>query len=204
MRCNKQLMFAALSLGCSVAVACGGSEKQPRMQPASGMQTSETMRVSRTAQAGDLTDAQIAHIARLADHAQVEQAKIAQARAQDPAVRSFAALMLQDHTAAAERQLELFNRIGLKPTESDLAHQLSAENASITQQLGDVSKDNFDLAYMQAQVEAHERLLQLIRQQLLTNVRSPQVRGLLQEQQTTIESHLQAARPIQERLMSER
>jgi predicted outer membrane protein len=61
------------------------------------------------------TDMQIAHIAYTAGNLDIRYAHLALAKSDNPEVRKFAELMIQDHTAINQLAVELLTKLGATP-----------------------------------------------------------------------------------------
>jgi putative membrane protein len=87
---------------------------------------------------------------------EVELGKVAQSKAQDPAVRKFAEDMVKDHSEANEELAALAKGKGLTVPSS-----LDAEHKAIVQKLSAKSGADFDAAYSKQMVEDHDKTLAL-------------------------------------------
>jgi putative membrane protein len=147
---------------------------------------------------GRLSDPQIAAITERANLGEVEQARLAQARAQDEHVRAFAALMIEQHGQARKRQAELT----LGEVESPLAQQLMLEAHSAMETLKAKQTTDFDRAYIQTQIEAHQKLLGAIQNDLRPSAERPELRQYLDELAPQVSLHLAQATSIQQQLQT--
>jgi putative membrane protein len=73
-------------------------------------------------------------------------------------------------------------------------------NASIMGTLRGADGDPFDIAYMNSQVDAHQKVLETINRELLPAASDEKLRDSLEDMQDTVESHLKEARAIQAEL----
>jgi putative membrane protein len=145
-----------------------------------------------------LSDEQIGAITEKANTAEIDQAKLAQSKATDERVRSFAAMMIAHHGQAKQKQASL----KLTTEESPQSRQLAQEASATLQTLQDKSGRDFDRAYIEAQVEAHKRVLETLNRELLPNAKNPQLKAYLQTIKPTIEQHLAQAQQYQQALQS--
>jgi putative membrane protein len=145
-----------------------------------------------------LSDAQIAAITEAANSAEIAQAKVAQAKSKDPAVKKFAAMMITHHGEAKQKQAKL----KLKTEESGVSTALQADAGATLNALNtDTSKD-FDKTYVAAQVTGHQKVLDTINDKLLPNVKDAALKAYLEEIKPTVEQHLKQAKQLQESLDS--
>jgi putative membrane protein len=99
--------------------------------------------------------------ASLGNRAEVDMAKMAQRKAQNAAVKEFAQRMERDHASSLER----LTKAG-KPAKMDIPKSLDAENQRVQGELDRRPAAEFDVAYLAAQIEAHQRTANLLLWQL--------------------------------------
>lgn len=146
-------------------------------------------------QQAPLEDAQIAAISDAANGGEVEQAKLAQMKAKNPRVKKFAQMMIQHHGQAKADQEKLVKKLKLSPAENDVSTQLREESlAQIAVLQGE--KQNFDRIYIHSQVEAHQKVLELLDKTLIPSTKDPELLALLQKMRPKVEAHLAEAREI--------
>ncbi len=141
-----------------------------------------------------LTDEQIAAITDAANTAEIEQAKLAQSKSKDPGVKRFAAMMITHHGEAKQKQAKL----KLKPAESSASTALQTDAASTLDMLKTDKGKDFDKAYIAAQVDGHQKVLDTINQKLLPNVKNADLKAYLDEIKPRVEEHLKQAKQLQE------
>jgi len=146
--------------------------------------------------AGPLTDAQIAGITKAANGSEIDQAKLAHAKAKKRKTKEFAELMISHHQAAEQAQAKL----GIREANSPIVTQLDIEAASTMSKLNAASNSDFDRTYIDAQVDAHRNLLSLIDNQLLPNAKGAGLRAYLEQMKTKVEMHLKKAEDTRQEL----
>lgn len=82
---------------------------------------------------------------------EIESSKLAQQRATNPQVKEFANMMVKDHTAATQELRSL-----AKTKNITLPDSMSSEHRDHMQELRDTQGNDFDRAYMDRMVSAHE------------------------------------------------
>jgi len=87
---------------------------------------------------------------------EVEVAKIASSKTQDPQIRSFAQRMVKDHSMANQELTTLAKSKGLQVPAS-----LDAEHKAIVQKLSSKSGADFDAAYSKQMMEDHDKTIAL-------------------------------------------
>jgi putative membrane protein len=143
-----------------------------------------------------LSDAQIAAITELVASTETEQAQLAQSKSKDPRVLGFARMMIEHHGQSRQRQ----SALGLSTAGSPMFQTLSQQGRQTVATLTDKQGKDFDRAYLQEQIEQHQRVLDALDQRLLPSARDPQLRAHLQSMRPIIQQHLQAARDAQHAL----
>jgi putative membrane protein len=144
----------------------------------------------------DLNDAQIASIAVAANTGEVDQNTVAVTRAVNPDVRGFAQDMVAMHTAAVMRESALAATEMIVPADNHITQTLQTMSTTIVANLQAAEASEFDLMFMNGQVDVHTEVLALIRDQLLPEVTSVALRSELMEMQTTVMTHLERARTL--------
>lgn len=143
-----------------------------------------------------LSDQQIAAITDDVNSAEIDQAQLARNRAQDPRIKSFAALMIKQHTEAKGRQLQL----ALKPAVSPLSTRLERDASETLKTLESASNSEFDIAYINALIFEHQKVADTIDRDLMPSAKSPELKAYLADLKPTVEAHLRRAREIGSKL----
>lgn len=149
---------------------------------------------------GQLSQAQVALIAELANTSEVEQGKLAEGKAKSPRVKKFASMMVKHHGSSKTEQAKLFKELNLTPTASP---DSSALKTGADQTLGTLRGADgaaFDIAYMNAQVDEHQKVLDTIDRRLLPAATDEKLIDGLKEMRETVASHLKEAKAIQAEL----
>jgi len=145
-----------------------------------------------------LDDAQIAAIADAANSAEVEQGKLAQSKASDSRVRTFATMMVDHHGEARRDQQAL--SVG-KQDNAD-SQRLSDEASTALQSLQQKSGTEFDRAYIQLQCDEHRKVLNTLDEKLLPAAKDPALKAYLEKLKPKVEAHLAQAERLQKELGS--
>lgn len=146
------------------------------------------------------TDAQIAHIAVTANSIDVDMGKDAKAKASDADVKSFAQLMITDHSASNEKASALAKKLNLTPEDNPTSQQLNANAQTSKQQVDAKSGADFDKAYIDNEVSFHTQVLSALDNTLIPDAQNAELKALLQQVRPVVASHLQRAQDIQKKL----
>lgn len=144
-----------------------------------------------------LTDAQIAKVLECVDSGEIKQAQAVQKKAKDPRVKQFAKHMIQQHTKSEKKGTSLTKKEKITPSDSPLAEELTGKASEVLEQLNAADAANVDSLYIQAQAKQHQEVLDLIDARLLPAANDEQLKNLLMETRTMVESHLAQAKEIE-------
>jgi putative membrane protein len=164
-----------------------------RSGPATGTAGPESM----GAAGESLSDEQIVELVDLANTAEVEEGRFAQTKAKHSKVKSFAAKMVMHHGQAKQKGDKLATKLALTPAESSLSGKMKSESESSLTQLKDTPVKDLDRAYIAAQIKEHEKVLSMLDDRLIPAVKGAELRSLLQEMRSTVQSHLSEAQQIE-------
>lgn len=214
------LGFIAFSLG-AVVPACAGDQKptvsaeQVRdgealppappvpAQPASTDSPTAptvpggTAAAAPTPEKASLSEAQIAQLSELVNSAEVEQGKLAQRKAKAGNVRRFADKMVEHHGAALREQAKLVKKLNLTPAASATGDALKADAEKTLANLQKADAAAFDEAYVRAQIDGHQKVLDLIDTEALPSATTPEVVDALRAGRGIVAQHLKEAQALQ-------
>jgi putative membrane protein len=148
--------------------------------------------------ANTLTDAQIAGVTDTANSAEIEQGEVARLKSKDKDVQKFAARMIAAHEEAKKNQ----DKLKLPTAESALGNTFGTAAASTLASLKTSEGATFDKTYIDAQVSAHQQLLDALNDKLLPTVKNPDLKAYLNQITPHVAQHLKAAQAIQRSLAS--
>jgi putative membrane protein len=131
--------------------------------------------------------------ARSTDAFELEAGRLAEKRGQNPEVRSFGAMMVQDHTMTSNalRQVLLKAHLPMPGKPSPDPTQ-----AKILADLRATPKKGFDRAYVHSQVAAHEAALNLMKDYAVRGD-NPDVKAAAATTQPLVAHHLEVARGLE-------
>lgn len=133
---------------------------------------------------------------------EIETSRIAQTKAQNSDVKSFARDMIKDHTAMQADADKLAIQLNLTPQANDQAAQMRNMVEQMRRSLASMPPGMaFDTAYINGQVIAHQKTLDEL-QTISTSVDVPDVKSLVNKATPTVREHLDRARKLQSQLSS--
>ena len=86
------------------------------------------------------------------DNTEIQTSKLALRKSQDKTVRNFAQEMIRDHTNSTKQLKQIAQRKGFT-----LPKDVGADNQPLVTQLKNISGSQFNIAYMEGQVQAHRK-----------------------------------------------
>ena len=181
---SRHLAFtAALLLSTIGLTACESSEKA-----ATGVQSAAQAQMTPSL---STTDANFINTVGAGGHAEVQFGDLAQTQATRVNVRSFAATMVSDHTAAGDELATLAQSKQMTPpTEMNLVQKAKYD------QLSKISGTEFDRVYIQGQVEDHTAVVNAFQNEI-TNGTDADLKAFAQKHLPAIQHHLEMARQLQ-------
>ena len=141
------------------------------------------------AQAADINDAQIAHIAYTAGNIDIAAAKQALAKSKNAKVREFAQTMVRDHEAVNAKALALVKKLGVTPEDNATSKSLSDAATAERKKLAGLSGAAFDKAYAENEVAYHKTVNGALESTLIPNAKNGELKSLLQTGLTLFREH---------------
>lgn len=145
-------------------------------------------------------DGHIANIAMVANEGEAQQGRSAANRATSADVRSFAQMMVTDHTNALNAARDLATRNGITPEENDTTRALRNATPTVIANLETYRGADYDRQYIDYQIALHQWLLNGLDSVLIPQATNGELRSLLQTQRGSVAAHLEQARAIRGRL----
>jgi len=149
------------------------------------------------------SDSQVAMIVSTVDSGEIEQAQLAQSRAKNARVQSFAQQMIQDHTSSKSKGGQLMQQAGLMPEASDTSRTLESQGMQTLQELKNADAASFDATYMRAQVKQHRDVLNMLTDQLIPVAKNSDLKSQLVTMRSLVQHHLEMAMGIQQELQGQ-
>lgn len=153
-----------------------------------------------TATSAPVGDEQTVRILTTINGGEIEQAQLAKREAQDPRVKKFAAKMIEEHTKANDKIIKLYKSEQLLPANSTIANDLADQGAQMLSSLNEAEGPDFDQTYIDAQVQQHQGVLDLLNTRLIPSAANAQLKAALEDTKSMVEHHLDKAREIQQQM----
>lgn len=127
---------------------------------------------------------------------EIEAARLALERSKNEDVRAYAQRMIDEHDGVRQK----LDGFGVRSAVSDERRRVIDRSKATAARLKRLQGVQFDRAYMAAEVEDHRMALEKIDQKILPNAKSGDFGSFARDQRPVIESHLDEARRIQDRI----
>ena len=135
----------------------------------------------------------------IANQTEIQQGQAAAKKATEPTVKQFAAQIARDHKANAKQLEQLATKVGATLADSGAQVATESQSATMGELDGKTGKD-YDQAFIDTQIQAHEQNIDKIRNQLLPASDNPEVREYLQQTAAAMEGHLASAKQLKQDL----
>lgn len=126
----------------------------------------------------------------------MSEAQLAQSKSTNTAVLAFAAMMITDHTAAITRLQQVLDAGHLTVEDGAERQTLTAMTNQTINTLFAESGAMFDKTYAMSQVTAHQAVLTLFDQKLITGAQNAALKSELQMERTAVMTHLTMAQML--------
>jgi len=147
-----------------------------------------------------LTDAEILAFTSEVRMAATAMAELAKRNAVDNDVKNYAAVMLTLNRDVETKEKSVSRKAKLTPAESDVSSQLKDETHATIAALRKRRGNEFDRAYIESQVRAHQNVLEAIDIQLLPSVQNSELKTFVTQLRQQIAGELAKAEEIKQRL----
>jgi putative membrane protein len=143
-----------------------------------------------------LTDAQIAAIVVTANQVDVDAGRVAATRSSSDAVKTFANLMVTDHTAVNASATALATKLHLTPAENATSQALKDGGTKNLAALKALDGKAFDRAYVAHEVTYHQAVLDALDKQLVPGASNAELKALLVKVRPAFVAHLEHAKHL--------
>ncbi|MFT3925525.1 MAG: DUF4142 domain-containing protein [Myxococcales bacterium] len=144
-----------------------------------------------------LTDGQIVRVAQTMQDAELAQASIVAERAQSDRVKKFAAQLQSENKNLKDRTQALAKSDKLTPVESTLSADMRVKASQELTSVELAKPEEFDRAFIDAQVEQNQQLLELLDNRLIPDASEPKLKATLSKSRSVLERQGEEAKEIQ-------
>lgn len=152
------------------------------------------------ATAGGPTDPQIAAIVVAANQVDIDAAKLAESKGSSADIKTFAKLMVTDHTAVNKSAVDLVTKLHVTPEANPTATSLTEGGEQNVANLKKLSGSAFDKAYIDHEVVYHQAVLDAVDKTLIPSASNAELKALLVKVRPAFVAHLEHAKQVQSSL----
>jgi len=136
---------------------------------------------------------------------EVQSARIATGRAENPLVKAFAEHMLQSHGDAAASERHMAERLGMAVATSPELEQLATaekQRAKSLQTLAEAmgTLHRFEQSYVESEIHEHEQIIGMLSSEIPNSLTDAQLRAHAEGQMEVERQHLDEAKRVKEQV----
>lgn len=124
---------------------------------------------------------------------EINAAKVALKRSSNASVKHFARVIIEDHSQNLNKTRSLADALNLTPMASERSNMLKKLGKNEVQKLNSVPSRKFNRTYLEAMINGHEKVLNII-DELLSVASNPRVIEHLKATREKVAAHLRLAR----------
>jgi putative membrane protein len=150
--------------------------------------------------AGDLNDAEIAHVVVTANDVDIQAGNLAKKKASAEDVHAYAHRMITDHTDVNQQAKDLVKKLNVTPKDNKISQSLKADGKKNMEKLQGLSGKEFDKEYIDGEIALHKRVIDVADNKLVPNAKNEELKALLVKVRPALVSHLEHAQKLEETL----
>ena len=190
----RALGLLLLSAPAALAVACGDDDNANTSTTSdAGVADVLVVDAAPVDDGGVHTTAQILHVVKTINDGEIAAGNAAGAKATTTPAQEYAAMMVSMHTAGNQRGAALAQAKGVTPEDNAVSQKIASDNAAAAAMLAPLTGRDFDVAYLTAQLMAHQKAQAIVEQQLMPSATDADVSTELATTDATIKMHIQMA-----------
>jgi putative membrane protein len=144
-----------------------------------------------------LSDAEVAHVAVVANQIDIAYAEIAKEKSKDSDILKFAETMRNDHNAVITQASALVKKLNVTPKENAVSKKLLADAEQTKKTLRTTSGKAFNKAYIDNEVVYHKAVISAVEGLLIPEAENAELKALLQNVVPALKTHLEHAEMVQ-------
>jgi putative membrane protein len=144
-----------------------------------------------------VNDAQIASIVVTANQVDIDAGQLAASRASSDDVKTFARLMVTDHTGVNKAATDLAAQLKLTPQDNPTSQSLKADGDKSLARLKTLKGAAFEKAYIDREVAYHQQVIDALDNTLIPGATNAELKALLVKVRPAFVAHLEHAKRLQ-------
>jgi len=153
-----------------------------------------------TTPSGSPNDAEIAATVTAANDTDIQNGQLALSKSGNADVKAFAKEMVAAHTQLNEQGSALLTKLNVTPADNPTSTSIRTGGESSRATLNGLSGADFDKAYISAEVDLHQSVLDQLDNTLIPAAQNAELKELLQKARPTIQAHLDHAKSLKSKL----
>lgn len=133
------------------------------------------------------------------DKTEIDASKLAMKKATNPAVKSYANMMVKQHSQNLAQTKALLKKLKIKSTDTTASTAVMDDGKKLAADLKDQKGKDFDKAYVNAMVTGHADALDKINS-FIGDEKNPQIEAFLKNTREAVQHHLDEGKKIQSTL----
>ena len=148
-----------------------------------------------------LSDANVLAMFDIINLIEIDSSNLAQDKASSEDVKTFASIMLSEHTVMMQDTRQLAQQINVDPQTPVLASTVGKRHQETMEELRRISGADFDQAYLKYQIQVHEQAIGLV-ENTAEAVHDRRLQQYLKEARQYLVIHLSAANAIERNVVA--
>ncbi len=144
-----------------------------------------------------LSDAEVAHVAVVANQIDIAYADIAKEKSKEADILKFAETMKNDHNAVISQASALVKKLSVTPKDNSVSQKLLADAEQTKKTLRSKSGKAFNKAYIDNEVAYHQAVIGAVEGLLIPEAENAELKALLQNVVPALKTHLEHAQMVQ-------
>ena len=144
-----------------------------------------------------VNDAQIASIVVTANQVDIDAGQFAASQATSDEVKTFARLMVTDHTGVNKAATDLAAKLKVTPQDNPTSQSLKADGEKSLTHLKTLKGAAFDKAYIDREVAYHQQVIDALDSTLIPGATNEELKALLVKVRPAFIAHLEHAKRLQ-------
>jgi putative membrane protein len=137
-----------------------------------------------------------------ANDVDIEDGRLAKRRSQNGDVLAFAERMITEHEALNTQLRDVTGRAAIVLADNDTSRAMKREHETVKKTLEGLEGSAFDKAYLDREVQLHEKVIDQIDRVLLPNTKQAELRTVIESARTVLVAHRDQAKQLQQKLTS--
>ena len=144
-----------------------------------------------------VNDAQIASIVVTANQVDIDAGQLAASRSSNDEIKTFARLMVTDHTSVNKAATDLAAKLKVTPQDNATSKSLKADGEKSLAHLKTLEGTAFDQAYLDREVAYHQQVIDALDNTLIPGATNDELKALLVKVRPAFVAHLEHAKRLQ-------